>query len=157
MRFLRRLFSRFEGSTRTSSVRFDQVPGPREVLSRFIFSRSHFNLGQGRVKPGAFLPSRDLETSVFRTVELGQEEIRRIGDMVGELSGRSLKAWAEVLAGVVFDLGLGVRPDNVPERHAAIIGWPEQKDEQISLAQQLAEVAGLHLPPSDAVASNPAL
>lgn len=66
--------------------------------------------------------------------------------MVGGPSGRTLKAWGNVLAGLVFDVGLDVRPDNVPERHAAIIGWPEQKDEQISLAQRLAEAATLHLP-----------
>ena len=68
--------------------------------------------------------------------------------MVGEPSDRTLQAWGDVLAGIVFDVGLDVRPDNVPERHAAIIGWPEQKDEQISLAQQLAEAATLRLPSS---------
>lgn len=112
-----------------------------------MFSRSHFRPRQGRVKPDAFLPSRDtLGTSVFRTVGLDRRDIRRIGDMVGGPSGRTLKAWGNVLAGLVFDVGLDVRPDNVPERHAAIIGWPEQKDEQISLAQRLAEAATLHLP-----------
>lgn len=147
MRFLSRLLSRFGGSIRPSSIRFDQVPERGEVLSRFIFSTSHFRQRQGRVKPGAFLPLKDtLETSVFRTVGLDHGEIRGIGDMVGEPSGRTLKGWGNVLTGVVFDIGLGVRPDNVPERHAAIIGWSEQKDEQISLAQQLAEAATLHLP-----------
>ena len=146
MPFLRRLLSPFEDSTRRSSVRFDQVPELGEILSRFIFSKNYFNPRQSRVKPDAFLPSRDLETSVFRTMGLDLAEVRHIGDMVGEPSGRTLKAWGNVLAGVVFEVGLNVRPDNVPERHAAIIGWPEQKDEQISLAQQLAGAATLHLP-----------
>lgn len=66
--------------------------------------------------------------------------------MVGEPGSRTLKAWGDVLAGAVFDVGLGVRPDNVPERHAAIVGWPERKDEQLSLAQRLAETATLRLP-----------
>jgi hypothetical protein len=128
-------------------VRFDQAPTRGEALSRFIFSRSHFSPGQNRVKPGALLPSKDsLETSVFRTVGLYPPEIQRIGNTVDEPSGPTLKAWGNVLAGIVFDVGLNVRPDNVPERHAAIIGWPQQKDEQISLAQQLAEAATLHLP-----------
>jgi hypothetical protein len=69
-------------------MEFDQVPKHDEVLSRFIFSSSHFT--RSRVKPDA--------------------------------------------------------PDNVPERHAAIIGWPDQKDEQLSLAQCLAEVATLFVP-----------
>lgn len=71
--------------------------------------------------------------------------IRARGAMVGEASGRSLKAWADLPAGVVFDAGLEVRPDNVPERHAAIVGWPGAKDQQISLAQQLAARAKLSL------------
>ena len=128
---------------------FDQVPERGEVLSRFIFSRGHVSPTRGRVKPDVFLPSRNpRETSVFRTVGLDRTEVQRIGDMVGEPSDRTLQAWGDVLAGIVFDVGLDVRPDNVPERHAAIIGWPEQKDEQISLAQQLAEAATLRLPSS---------
>jgi len=102
---------------------------------------------QNSVKPGAFLPSRNRETSVFRTHGLDQYEIRAIGVEVGNPSDRELKAWGDVLAGIVFDVGLNVRPDNVPERHAAIIGWPAQKDEQLSLAQRLAADAALHLPP----------
>lgn len=66
--------------------------------------------------------------------------------MVGRESDRILKGWGDVVAGAVFDVGLDVRPDNVPERHAAIVGWPERKDEQLSLAQRLAAVATLNLP-----------
>jgi hypothetical protein len=128
-------------------VRFDGVPEQDEILSRFIFSDSHFRRGQGGVKPVPFLPSPEsLETSVFRGTGLTRSEIRAAGDVAGEPRGRTLKAWGDVLAGVVFGVGLNVRPDNVPERHAAIIGWPEQKDAQISLAQQLAEAATLRLP-----------
>lgn len=85
---------------------------------------------------------------MFRTDGLDRAGIRRIGDTLGEQRARALKAWGDVLAGGVFDVGLGVRPDNVPERHAAIIGWPDQKDEQLSLAQRLAADAILQLPPS---------
>jgi hypothetical protein len=142
-----RLLWPFAGFTRASSVRFDDVPDREENLSRFIFSSSHFNTGQRRVKPDAFLPSRNqLETSVFRTADLNTAEVRQIGDMVGTQTGRNLKAWGDVLAGVVFDVGLAVRPDNNPERHAAIVGWPAEKDERLSLAQRLAAAAMLRLP-----------
>jgi hypothetical protein len=125
-------------------VRFDQVPERDEILTRFIFSSKHFS--SVRVKPDAFLPSSDmLETSVFRTVGMDAPGIRERGTLVGEAGGRSLKAWADVLAEVVFDAGLDVPPDNVPERHAANIGWPREKDHQISLAQQLAARATLSL------------
>jgi hypothetical protein len=81
-----------------------------------------------------------------RTMGLGSEEFGRIGDQVGGMRGRTLKAWANIVAGVVFDVGLAIRPDNEPERHPAIIGWPAQKHEQMLLAQRLAEAATLHLP-----------
>lgn len=126
---------------------FDEVPGQNEILSRFIFSDSHFRRGRGEVKPDAFLPSPEfLETSIYRAAGLDRSEIQVAGGIAGASSGRSLKAWADVLAGVVLEVGLSVRPDNQPERHAAIIGWPEQKDEQIVLAQQLAEAATLQRP-----------
>ena len=125
---------------------FDQVPEREETLSRFIFSRSHFSPVGNRVKPHALLPHKDtLETSVFRTAGLERAEIRRIGDMAGAPKGHTLKAWGDIFAGAVFDVGLDVRPDNVPERHAAIVGWPEEKDRQISLAQQLAAAATLNI------------
>lgn len=143
MQSLRRSRSRFAGYTRSrtclnKSLSEEKSPG---------FWSGHFSAKQGRVKPDAFLPSRESrETSVFRTVGLHPEEVRAIGDRVGQPSSRTLKAWGDVLAGVVFDVGLAVRPDNVPERHAAIIGWPGQKDEQLSLAQRLAASAALRLP-----------
>ena len=148
MSFLSQLLSRFGAFIRRSSGRFDQVPERGETLSRFIFSKSHFSATGHRVKPGAFLPvGNPRETSVFRTDGLDPASIRRIGDPLGEQRAQVLKAWGGVLAGGVFDAGLGVRPDNVPERHAAIIGWPDQKDEQLSLAQRLAAAATLQLPP----------
>jgi hypothetical protein len=125
-------------------VHFDRAPGRGEVLSRFIFSRRQFSPEQNRVKPTAFLPSKESrETSVFRTGGLEPAEIRRIGDQLGR--DQALKAWGDVLAGAVFDIGLEVRPDNDPERHAAIVGWPEEKDQQLSLAQRLAADAVLRV------------
>lgn len=119
IRFLKRLLSRFGDFTPRGSPRFDRVPGRDEVLSRFIFSRGHF--GRDRVKLDAFLPSGNpLETSVYRTHGLDRPGIRRIGDTIGAQGHRRLKAWGNVLAGEVFDVGLDVLPDNVPERHAAI-------------------------------------
>ena len=126
---------------------FDRTPDRTEVLTRFIFSGRHFTVTPRRVKPDAVLPSRDpLETSVFRTLGLDLLDIRRHGEEVGAPSARTLKAWADLTAGAVADVGLDVRPDNVPERHAAIIGWPGEKDRQLSPAQQLSVTATLHLP-----------
>jgi len=44
----------------------------------------------------------------------------------------------------VFVVGLEVHPDNKPKRHAAIVGWPEEKDRRMDLAQKIAAAAELH-------------
>jgi hypothetical protein len=99
------------------------VPAREERLSRFIFTSRHYAAATGRVKPAAFLPSPSLETSVFRTRGLGRPDLLRIGGAVGAAGSRVLKAWADVLAGTVFDAGLQVDPDDDPPRHATIVGW----------------------------------
>ncbi|MBI2016300.1 MAG: hypothetical protein HY616_13940 [Candidatus Rokubacteria bacterium] len=68
----------------------------------------------------------------------------RIGEAVAQTSQRVLHARGDVLAKAVFTAELEIRPDNKPKRHAAIVGWPEQKDRQMLLAQQLAVAAELH-------------
>ena len=62
-------------------------------------------------------------------------------------TARTLHGRADILASQVEVVGLRLKPDNVPERHAEIVGWPQAKDEQLSLAQQLAAVALLRLRP----------
>src|SRR5437867_936276 len=130
MRSLRRLFSRFGGSTNETDPKFGEPPARTEVLSRFIFSERHFSRSNHRVKSGAFLPWPSMETSVYRTIGLEKTAIQAVGNAVGEESGRKLKAWGDVQTGIVLDVGLRVCPDNKPVRHATITGWPMEKEEQ---------------------------
>jgi hypothetical protein len=150
MRFLNRLRSLFEKFIRSrSGTNFELRPEADEELTRYIFSRSHFAATKNRVKPDAFLPSpAPVETSVFRMIGLNRNTIQEHGQKIGRERDQTLRAWADVRAAVVFDLQLDVRSDHAPPRHAAIVGWPLEKDEQISLAQQLAAAAHLHLPTS---------
>lgn len=46
---------------------------------------------------------------------------------------------------VIEEIGLGSEAGNVPDRHANICGWPDDKDGQRSLAQQVAGAATLSL------------
>ena len=125
---------------------FTDVPSPAEPLSRFIFSRKHFSPEYKRVKADAFLPEPTaLETSVFRLLGLDAAQIQGIASAVAHASGRQFKARGDVLAGTVFTVGLAVRPDNTPERHASIVGWPNDKGQQLSLAQRIAAAATLHI------------
>ncbi len=99
------------------------------------------------MKSSAFLPEpNSLETSVFRTIGLNEKEIWTIGEYhVAQPRGHTLRGRGEVLTQVPRRLGLNVRPDNQPERHAAIVGWPVEKDRQQLLAIELAEEATLFL------------
>ena len=124
-----------------------------EPLSRYLLQSGHFSRQHSRVKPNAFLPEpRGLATSVFRTYGLTETEIWEIaGAHVSGPTGRPVYGRADILASQVEATGLRVNPDNVPERHANIVGWPQRKDEQLALAQELAAAAVLRLrasPPS---------
>jgi len=144
MAFLKQLLLRFVGFGWNRS-RFNQVPEPDEMLCRFILSRSHFGRSPSRVKGDAFLPTSKPphETSVFRIAGLKEHLVWRIGETVAQTSQRGLHARGDVLAKAVFAVDLDIRPDNKPKRHAAIVGWPEQKDRQILLAQRIAAAAQL--------------
>jgi hypothetical protein len=126
---------------------FALPPDDAEPLSRFLLSKSRCSVKTMRVKPAAFLPEpNSLETSVFRTLGLNPEEIWAIGEHhVAQPTGHTLRGRGQVLAQVPRRLGLKVRPDNQPERHAAIVGWPAEKDRQQMLAIELAEEATLFL------------
>ena len=98
------------------------------------------------MKGDAFLPppKPPHETSVSRIAGLNEHLVWRIGERVAQTSQRGLHARADVLAKAVFAVDLDIRPDNKPKRHAAIVGWPEQKARQILLAQKIAAAAELH-------------
>ena len=104
-----------------------------EELARYLLSRSHFSTENQRVKPHAFLPEpRSMETSVFRIRELTADQIWDLGRrLVAAPRGKELRARAEIIARAILDVGLVIHPNNVPERHAAIRGWPEEKERQI--------------------------
>ena len=149
-RFLRQLRSFFAGFIQYR--RFRRPPDAVEELTRYIFSKSHFSQTSNRIKPAAFLPAPSpVETSVFRMNSLAVSKVQRLGQQLGARRSQTLHAWASVLAGAVFGIGLQVRPDNRPARHAAIMGWPEEKHERLTLAQQLAAAAALHLPSKEGI------
>ena len=58
---------------------------------------------------------------------------------------RTLHGRADIQALNILEINLQVNPDNIPPRHANIIGWPELKEEQKSIAQELAAKASLRL------------
>ena len=119
-----------------------------ERLSRFVLDRKHFDAD--RVKFRAFEPPPgEVTLSVSRTDGLTEPEVWRHGDKwVAEPNGRTIYARGDFNLKQVREVqqggfGLSVAPDEEPERHANVVGWPtiEQKEVRRSLAQQLAAQA----------------
>lgn len=70
--------------------------------------------------------------------ELGARQVART---------RAIRARADVTVQKVRLLRLDVISDTPPERHALVIGWPEEKPAMLSLAQQIAaEAQVVHIP-----------
>ncbi len=119
-------------------------PAPEELTARFLVDGRHFREDKGQVKARAFQPARDNRTSVFRVAGLDEKGIWNIGDIhVAPRRNRPILGRAELTVGEITSVGLRLEPDNQPYRHANIAGWPPAKDEQKSLAQELAANARL--------------
>lgn len=112
-----------------------------EQLARFLLEK-HFSILYRSVKPKAFEPPPDLQASVYRVIDLNEDEIWSLGERhVAGPQGKTLKGRADILVRAVLSLRLAVVADNEPCRHAYIDGWPNSKPAQMSLAQQLAAAA----------------
>ena len=119
---------------------------PTDPLARYLLQRTHFSPAVSRVKPGAFMPNRDGETSVFQIQGLSEEEIWQIGEKyVSSPLGKTLRARADVIVLIVEERGLRVDFDNTPPRHANIVGWPEEKSAQKLIALELSSRAALKI------------
>src|SRR5258706_11569532 len=137
IRFLYRLLKLFIASDSDSTL--PATVDAHEPLTRFIFSSENFAHTKGVVKPKAFLPDGNGETSVFRVSSLGSNQIWEIGNKIRK---EKVKARGSVVTGTVRRIGLQVNsaPEEHP-RHAIIVGWPKEKDAKIMLAVELSKKA----------------
>lgn len=121
---------------------FDEPLSATEPLAKFLYIRKgHFRIDPLKPTWRAFLPRRGVrELSVFRTEGLTEAEI---WELAGIHVKSDPKARAIVTSQTVVNCGLDVDPDNIPPRHANIVGWPAEKDAQMSYAVQLAELGTL--------------
>lgn len=128
----------------------DQL-SPTEWLARYILTKKWYSRSKNLVKYNAFLPLRNsetlvLETSVYRIASLQEEEIWKIGEReVAQKRDRHLHGRADIVLSIVLNKGLNVNPDNTPPRHGNIVGWPEEKSEQMSVAVEFAANSYLRL------------
>jgi hypothetical protein len=112
----------------------------RELLTRYIVHRKWYRKPDRSIKGEAFEP-RNLQTSVYRTIGLAKNEVRTIGEGVASASSKQLYGWTDLAVLKVYEISLGVDPDNNPHRHANIIYWPPEVERQKLLAKELAAEA----------------
>lgn len=149
MDFRHRLSSFFASFTRTRSEPGQgREIGSDEPLTRFVFEKKWIDKANKGPKPDAFLPiGTPLQTSVFRIARLSDKGTWEIGASVAKARQRSLKARADFPVNALDGTPLRLDPDNNPPRHANILGWPEEKSDQLLLASILANESQLSLPP----------
>lgn len=117
---------------------------PSEILSRFILYKDYYRSSDLSVKYAAFLPHRG-ETSVFRISGITDQEVWEIGEReVAEKRKKPILGRADIGASNVIAKNLKVLPKEPPQRHANIVGWPEEKSEQKLIAIELAAEALFH-------------
>ena len=93
------------------------------------------------------MPNRNGETSVYRIIDLGDQEIFEIGHrFVAQKMNKPLLGRADVKVYNILEKDLSVVsvPDPHP-RHANIVGWPEERVKYRLIAVELADEAELHL------------
>lgn len=115
---------------------------PAETLARFLYSKNHYRSSDHTVRHAAFMPPTTKRLSVFRIYDLQENEVWRLGDA---LRAEPPLGRADIKILAVNETGLTVEADDIPLRHANIIGWPNESSEIKLKALLLAEKALLRL------------
>jgi len=110
-----------------------------DELTRFIRPKQkRYITNDGEVRTAAFSTGRDGKVSVFVTSNMILNDIWSHGDLhfPHEIIGR-----AYLQAQVVFDEGLNIDFNNIPPKHADIIGFPDDKALNLAKRQALVKKA----------------
>ena len=115
-----------------------QVPDD-EMLARFILQSNHYR-ADGTVKPDAFVPFPLPNLSVTRHIGLSEEQLWENGQAVAADVSKPLYGRADLRTEAFTSVKLTVRAAPVQENpnHANVSGWPKEKPEQKSKAQEIA-------------------
>ena len=106
-------------------------------MARFLFRSGDYSASNKAVRPGAFLP-KDGRTSVFDIVGLDDRRVRRIGEEIGTLRGKSPHGRGEFRHADVETVGLKFERDDQPPRHGNLVGWPHEGPELKARAKAIA-------------------
>lgn len=111
----------------------------RKLKSLVRFAVESGKIANQTAKTALFEPNRKLELSVFCVFDLDDPEIIEIGkDVVRKhKTAQSLYGWAKFSKSVLKGIGLQIKCDKNLERHANILGWPQDYDVRIEKAKDL--------------------
>lgn len=125
-----------------------------EVLCRYIFSKSHYSSKNNITKYGAFMPDpKNGESSVFRInfppfIKPQSKKVWDIGiNFVARLRGKQLKARADFPARFIREESelKAVSEPYSHYLHANLVGWADDKPDQMGRALELVDQAQLHI------------
>jgi hypothetical protein len=139
--FLKKLATLFQKCIKKHS---NEIPSGC-LLARFLTQSGHFSPTTHRVKQSAFLPAKSLELSIFNIDKLIPHKIWELADKYVLSAERKVYGYAKIFSDIIYNNKLKIDYNNNPERHANIIGWPTEKDEQKLLAIELANASELVL------------
>jgi hypothetical protein len=138
------LQERSQIETISSNEKQPEAISADEELSRFIFSSEHLNNNKTIVKAAAFMPNRNLKTSVFRKSRMSSDEYNHKKTDIAKLRNKELRAAVLIKVSSVLGASLQVEPEESEHKwHADLIGWSENKHEQKTMAQALAREASV--------------
>ena len=118
-----------------------------EPICRFLFGTDYYRPLDKSVKHNAFMPNKEGETSVYRTISLNDEKIYDLGKrFVEPVRKKPIKGWADILASRIMEQQLRVAPKPNPHpRHANIVDWLEDREKNRRIAMELASESELYL------------
>ena len=112
--------------------------------ARYLFSRNQYSLQRARVKRGGLLPKKGGGLSVFLIDGCDEPARWALGDTyVAPLRGKPMRSGAGLEHNVFVSLGLTITSKEPPPRHRDVIGWPEEQEKRLEIANELALQARL--------------
>jgi hypothetical protein len=120
-----------------------------ELLARFILSSNEFR-GDDSVRPALFMPYKKVTLSVNRHRDASPEETWQIARAIAAQRKKTLYGRSDITVRAckvdsLSVVGKPLLPEN--PNHAEIVGYPPTREDQKSLAQELAAAASRRIAP----------
>ncbi len=109
-----------------------------ETVARYILYHRWIRSSDNSTKPEAFIPHPYQELSVTRHIGLTGQEVWELGRDVAISQEKPLLGRADLQVETILKMGLSIEPDEPPQNHANIKGFPPGKSEQKSIAIRIA-------------------